>query len=181
MRKLNKIEDFVGKKLGNYTILGFSHIKNRVHYWLCKCDCGNLKCIQSSQLINNPSKGCNKCKFNDRTGPNNKTWKGGKFIPGHLFGRIRYGSIKRKILFDIAVEDLEDVWISQGGKYTKVDLHLPKNGSDKSFNASLDRIDSSKGYIKGNIQWVTKEVNFMKQELSNNRFLQLCKIICENI
>ena len=40
--------------------------------------------------------------------------------------------------------------------------------------ASLDRIDSSKGYTKSNIQWVHKDINKMKSDFSMLRFLELC-------
>lgn len=46
--------------------------------------------------------------------------------------------------------------------------------------ASLDRIDSSQGYIKGNVQWVHKDINKMKFDLSQDRFLELCNIIVQN-
>lgn len=43
-------------------------------------------------------------------------------------------------------------------------------------NASLDRIDSSLGYIKGNVGWVNKDVNMMKGMFSLDRFLEVCKL-----
>ena len=46
--------------------------------------------------------------------------------------------------------------------------------------ASLDRIDSSKGYICGNVQWVHKDVNRMKQCFKEDRLLDLCKLIVEH-
>lgn len=45
--------------------------------------------------------------------------------------------------------------------------------------ASLDRIDSSRGYVEGNVQWVHKDVNFMKQALSQERFVELCTLVAE--
>jgi hypothetical protein len=40
--------------------------------------------------------------------------------------------------------------------------------------ASLDRIDSSIGYVKGNIQWVHKMVNMCKQHNSQDKFIEMC-------
>lgn len=40
--------------------------------------------------------------------------------------------------------------------------------------ASLDRIDNSKGYIEGNVQWVHKEINRMKGTLSDEEFIEFC-------
>jgi hypothetical protein len=50
---------------------------------------------------------------------------------------------------------------------------------NKETTASLDRIDSSKGYIKTNVQWVHKKVNKMKQDTSVDEFKHYCKLICE--
>lgn len=45
---------------------------------------------------------------------------------------------------------------------------------------SLDRIDSSKGYIKNNIQLVLHEINTMKSNFDENRFIELCKAVYKN-
>mgnify|MGYP007044016634 CR=1 FL=1 len=46
--------------------------------------------------------------------------------------------------------------------------------------ASLDRIDSSKGYIEGNVQWVHKDINWMKQDFNEEYFIFLCSEITKN-
>lgn len=45
--------------------------------------------------------------------------------------------------------------------------------------ASLDRIDSSKGYIEGNVQWVHKHINVMKRSISQEEFIQLANQIAK--
>jgi hypothetical protein len=40
--------------------------------------------------------------------------------------------------------------------------------------ASLDRIDSEKGYIPGNVQWVHPAVNFMKHAMAQDVFIDWC-------
>jgi hypothetical protein len=42
------------------------------------------------------------------------------------------------------------------------------------MTSSLDRKDSSIGYTKDNIRWVLKDINMMKQQFSEDRFLELC-------
>ena len=41
--------------------------------------------------------------------------------------------------------------------------------------ASLDRIDSNKGYTKDNVQFVHKDINWMKQDFEQNKFIEYCK------
>lgn len=103
-------------------------------------------------------------------------------IPGIIWGQIIRGAKQRKLDITINQKYIMDILISQkwicalsGEKLT-----FPKKGQKKNnFTASLDRIDSSKGYIEGNVQWVHKEINFMKQELSEDRFFELCKNVYE--
>ena len=45
------------------------------------------------------------------------------------------------------------------------------------MTASIDRIDSSIGYVIGNVQWVHKQVNFMKGTMEQKEFIKFCKLI----
>lgn len=77
-------------------------------------------------------------------------------------------------------EFLEEHYTKQNGKCALSDLEIrfPSFGEKAtSQTASLDRINSDLGYIKNNIQWVHKDINKMKWELSQDRFLELCKLI----
>lgn len=42
----------------------------------------------------------------------------------------------------------------------------------KKTTASLDRIDSTKGYIHGNLQWIHKDLNQMKSNRTQDEFLE---------
>jgi hypothetical protein len=44
----------------------------------------------------------------------------------------------------------------------------------------LDRVDSSKGYIEGNVQWVHKTINLMKQSFNQKEFIHFCKLVANN-
>jgi hypothetical protein len=46
-------------------------------------------------------------------------------------------------------------------------------------NISIDRIDSSKGYIRGNVQFVCDVANRMKQDLDQGNFVGWCKLVLE--
>jgi hypothetical protein len=46
--------------------------------------------------------------------------------------------------------------------------------------ASLDRIDSSKGYIEGNLQWVHKNINMLKGNMLDNTFIEWCHKISKH-
>lgn len=63
--------------------------------------------------------------------------------------------------------------------YSGIKLTLPSfvKKNSKITTASLDRIDSSKPYTKGNVQFVSTSINFMKGELSHDDTILLCKQI----
>lgn len=75
----------------------------------------------------------------------------------------------------ISLNDLKEIWEFQKGicPYTGIQLKLMKHGykfqdlTNERFEiASLDRIDSSKGYEKGNLCFVSTMINFMKNNMS---------------
>lgn len=45
---------------------------------------------------------------------------------------------------------------------------------------SLDRIDSSKGYIRGNVQWVDRDINRMKTDLPEKIFVKMCRKVANH-
>jgi archaellum component FlaC len=62
-------------------------------------------------------------------------------------------------------------------------LKMPENSKqvhNGTATASLDRVDSAKGYIKGNVQWVHKDINMMKQQYSQEYFIQMCRLTTEH-
>jgi hypothetical protein len=90
---------------------------------------------------------------------------------------------KRFLELALAIDDnwgSREKGVSQRGRtcaYTGWELTFAKEGTHRkdTQTASLDRIDSSKGYVSGNVQWVHKDVNKMKSDFSHERFLQLVR------
>lgn len=86
--------------------------------------------------------------------------------------------------YNVTVEYLKFVWDSQNGlcPYTGIKLSLRDYSGkniDPMFLASIDRIDSNKGYIVGNIQWVSTPINYLKNNLTHNQVIDMCKKIQE--
>jgi len=70
---------------------------------------------------------------------------------------------------------MREIFLEQDKKCALTNLDI-----EMGTTASLDRIDSSKGYINGNIQWLHKNVNQMKWDLNQSHFISLCELIVEN-
>lgn len=86
--------------------------------------------------------------------------------------------------YDITLEDLHNQWEKQKGicPYSGIKLKLSTHSNilkNPITTASLDRVDSSKGYLKDNIQFVSRSINFMKGEMSHKETIQLCKLIAK--
>jgi hypothetical protein len=99
--------------------------------------------------------------------------------------KYTFNTCKRRYKeFSITMEDLKDQWELQKGTcpYSKMLLELPvyNKKTHPSIRASLDRIDSSKGYIKGNIQFVSTLINFMKSNLSHYETLDFIDNLVKN-
>ena len=77
----------------------------------------------------------------------------------------------RIVEHNITLRYIIDLYINQGGMCAISGLDLDEDVM------SLDRIDSSLGYIEGNIQWVHFDVNRMKSNLNEAYFIGLCKAI----
>ena len=96
------------------------------------------------------------------------------------FNRVKMVAKKRKILFNLNMKEFVDAYHGRCN-LSGIPLTLVKMYA-QSINqtASLDRIDSSQGYEKSNIQWVHKKINIMKNNLPEKEFFKFCNKIIEN-
>lgn len=82
--------------------------------------------------------------------------------------------------FSITLEYIKEVWDNQNGicPYTKMPMHLGTSTLQYKFTpttASLDRIDSSKGYVVGNVEFVCTFVNYGKNRFCKEEVLDFFK------
>ena len=82
-------------------------------------------------------------------------------------------------MFDITIEYAWDLYLNQNKECAlsglPIKFSFTRNKNDET--ASLDRIDSKLGYVEGNVQWVHKHVNMMKNVYSQKYFISICKLI----
>lgn len=83
--------------------------------------------------------------------------------------------------FTITEQDIKLIWEKQQGLcyYTKQPMKLSRD--DNRYSVSLDRLDSSVGYIPGNVVLCCAAVNLMKNDLSVTEFTELVGLIHANI
>lgn len=135
-----------------------------------ECNCG-LEFRKSYIKIKQDMIYCEECV---KKHISQKSFKGYKEIGNTYWGALQRGAKERDLEFNIDIKSAYDLFVSQNRKckISGVDLKFGKSGDQ---TASLDRIDSSKSYIEGNIQWVHKDINFMKGDLDEKYFINFCK------
>jgi len=173
-----KAIDLKGKKFGKLLVKEFAGHKNNLRQWLCVCDCGNEKIVRGGHLTKGFTKSCG-CESHPSKSQH-KSWKGYEEIPLDFFTTIKRNAERRNIEFDITIEYLWELFVKQNKRcsLSGVELKFGRVTKDKeNKNVSIDRIDSSKGYIVGNVQWIDKQINIMKNKMDEKTFLSLCKQI----
>lgn len=157
--------------------------------WKCKCECGGYKNIASSDLKSGQVKSCGCLIYN--TGNKHSGFKGKNDLYGIFISNIRQNAKSRNLKFNLTCNYLWNLFVKQNKKcaISNLDLFFAKKAkhTPEECNASIDRINPAKGYIKGNVQWVHKQINIMKSTMSMIEFIKICELVykqnidlCEN-
>jgi len=148
----------------------------------CEClRCGRVKPLTGSDVAKGKSRHCKSCGASIRslgkTGEAANGWKGCGRIPGGHWSRIKRVAAKRKLAFEVSIEEAWDIYLQQAGKCPLTGLRIEFVYGPGANTASLDRIDSSLGYIPGNVRWVHKTVNVMRSNMTDEVFLSWCRLV----
>ncbi len=140
--------------------------------WRCRCDCGDYVVVSGANLLSGGTKRCPTCKnalF--CTGVDRTQWC-----------LLKRGARLRGLSVEVEWIELKELLDKQGGlcalsgvPIVLADSHASLQSGQRT--ASVDRIDSNKGYTLDNVQWIHKDVNFMKQEYPQDYFLAFCRAI----
>ena len=154
--------------------------------WYKPCsECGEMQSYLRKNYAEESlrlNKTCKKCS-NRKTENSHRGWHRGIRIS--WFNKYKLQAELRNYDFTITLDYVADLMEKQSFKcaLTKIDIHFPDFGHPSKKNsipASIDRIDSSKGYIPGNVQIILKKVNMMKQQYTQEEFIEVCKLVAKN-
>lgn len=54
-------KDLTGQRFGRLEVLEFAYTKDKKNYWKCRCECGNICCVNTANLTNGTTVSCG-CK-----------------------------------------------------------------------------------------------------------------------
>lgn len=115
---------------------------------------------------------CRQCQSNyngRRTAKSLRTLEG-------IFKNAQKTAAYRKIEFSISLQYAQALWDKAEGKCAYTGLGMTFERKNK-LRATLDRIDSSLGYISGNVAWCSYRANIMKGPDSLDEFVNFVAAI----
>jgi len=185
---MEKIE-MINKNFGHLTVTKELGVTGAGHLmYECICECGKTTKRTGTSLRRSRYSSCG-C-YKPPAGVKSPHWKGvGEISADWFYNKVirsANGSKGTRKIKEIDI-DLQYIWmlfLEQERKcaLTGLILTFPDTNNKKDYTiatASLDRIDSNKGYIKGNVQWVHKIINMMKRTYSQDQFIEMCKLVAK--
>lgn len=176
--KTGKYSDIIGNKYNMLKVVNKGKKVKNGQYWLCECECGKTYEVLQSHLVYNKIKSCG-CYSKIC----HSAYQGCGELSKTKYSRIRDQAKNRDIEFNVSIKYLWQLFGSQDAKcaITNIPIQFGPKGLAQlrkgNCTASLDRIDSNKGYIEGNVQWVHRDINIMKNSHSMDNFIELCKLV----
>lgn len=159
MKKLN----LIGLKCGKLTVIGESSEKNPSGKtkWLCLCECGNIKPINTCFLRNQSIISCG-CMH-----PSKKEY-GPKMHVEHKNSYYTWGNVIQRCTNPKhpRYKDYGGRGITVCERWLKFENFLEDMG-DREKELTIDRIDNNGNYEPGNCEWVTRAVNNENKRCKN--------------
>lgn len=184
VRPACKFESLIGKMFGNLEVVELVRKApggTRMTIWRCLCHkCKSLTEHNGRAL--RTTNACKQCQFERRCyGDKVKRYEE---MSASVYYRLQYDAKNRGLPFEVTREYIWSLFEKQNRRcaLTGVELKFGRFNKDlrQGRTASLDRIDSSVGYLPGNVRWVHKIVNMMKQRLSDEQLLHWAARLVEH-
>ena len=166
-----KSKSHVGEKYNKLTILE-QHSEKKSVYFTVQCECGNIKKVRKDNLITKGDTVSCGCRLQEL---HQERREKGINEASAMWSRAKYRAAHKGREFTITKEDIV---IPETCPLLGIPLvcHRGK-GSQQGNSPSLDRIDPTKGYIKGNVWVISNRANTLK----NDATLQELKTLVENL
>jgi hypothetical protein len=157
----------IGNKYGKLTVLKLDEekSKNGRKYYLCECECGNIKSVRSDCLTSGNTKSCG-CALNDYFESRTQYTKEKLY---HVWAgmKSRCNNSKANKYCDYGGRGIKvyDKWNGEHD-YLTFRTWAYENGYREGL--SLDRIDVNGNYEPSNCRWVTQKVQTRNTRVNRN-------------
>lgn len=162
----------VGDKFSKLVVESYYGIMNGRHFYNCICDCGNKIIVAGSELLGGKRRNCGK--------GHRLSYADAAF--NSIINTYKQSARRRNFEFILNDDEFRKL-ISSNCFYCGSE---PKQKRQRSVSGymmfnGIDRIDSSRGYVPGNVLPCCSTCNFMKRSLRYNDFIAHIEKIYEHI
>jgi len=175
-------EDLTGRQFSKLTVLGMYQRTNSrgLLDWMCRCrcECGDEIDVLAASIRKGSTRTCGKHrKYWANSGENHKDYTGYRGISGRVWSKMKRRAANRNLEFNLTIEYAWDIYESQNRLCALSGVPIVFGGGKAMppSTASLDRIDGSRGYEIGNVQWVHKVVNIMRNVYTVEEYVDVCR------
>jgi hypothetical protein len=180
-------KDLTGWQLGWLTVVRETGRRSRAGdvFWLVRCRCGVELEQYTSALLKKPKRegqaprscGCY-CKTT-----RSPLYKGIGDLSKCFWLRVLSSAKRKGLVVALTIDDAWRLFVEQGRRCALTGLPIvlsPSSLAAGANTASLDRIDSAKGYIPGNVQWVHVVMQDMKSNFPQAEFIEWCRLVTDH-
>ena len=103
-------------------------------------------------------------------------------LEGHvalILSGVKSRAIKNNLPFNITQEHLMSIMVSKCPVFLIELGWCQRNKTPQQHSPSLDKIDPSKGYVVGNVQWLSYKANTMKNDASPSELKQFSEWVLQ--
>lgn len=181
MSRPSTVHKYLGHEIGGITLLRELGVRDGRMWVECLCSqCERLFEAKFHNIYKGQYKSCGCQRFGTKSQGNR--WQGRGEISKSYFSSLERGANTRNLDFSISIEQVWELFLKQEKKcaLSKIPLSFSTTRKSHDGTASLDRINPKIGYNIENVQWVHKDLNYMKQSMTNEEFLNWVKVIYES-
>lgn len=174
-----EFKDLIGAVFGKLKVLEYVRTGRyqkggTFRIWKCRCECGGLAYAREGNLRHKNQTTCKVCSLHKLVASKEQKCCIDYNVWYSLYKRAK----ERNIPCEVTPEYLYQLFLEQNGRcaLSGVEIFFGKKRKDES-TASPDRIIPEDGYVVGNVRWVHKYVNSMRNNKTTDEFLDWCKKI----